>query len=52
MHILGMEVVEDGRSHGTIGKDAEEGDDPARGVASDEGYAIALTYAGMFEQEV
>jgi len=50
MHILGMEVVEDGRSHGTIGKDAEEGDDPARGVASDEGYAIALTYAGMFEQ--
>ena len=52
MHILGMEVVEDGRSHGAIGKDAEEGDDPARGVTSDEGYAIALTYAGMFEQEV
>lgn len=52
MHVVGIEVLQDGHDNCSIGNRGKKGHHPARGITADEGYLVAAAYLAMAEQQM
>src|SRR5574344_187908 len=52
MNLLGIELMEDGHSHGAVCEGGEESHSPLAGIAPAKGDLVALSYSGIFKQDM
>lgn len=52
VYVVGLEFVQYGYDHRSVGEGGEEGDGPMGGVAAADGNLVAFLYTGSFHQDV